>query len=142
MKKLNTKTSSEMNGSASSSQNEFIVLQRIFGFVQIWKAGRVAEMVYRFAPRLFAALKITNPKHSSINIATTIPTPNHTLSTMFAIRDSQEPEDPLEDADIFPVSPVAPTIDPTPISFDLPPTTSVATQPPSSTSIPTQKSKT
>ena len=61
---------------------------------------------------------------------------------MFAIRDSQEPEDPLEDADIFPVSPTAPATDPTPISFDLPSTTSAATQPPSSTSIQTQKSQT
>ena len=52
-KKLNTKSSSEITGNASSSQNEFIVLQRIFGFVQIWKARRVAEMENRFASHNF-----------------------------------------------------------------------------------------
>ena len=59
---------------------------------------------------------------------------------MLSIRDSVEPEDSFEDQDVFPPSPPAPPPQATPITFDLPSTTSVATQL-SSTSIPTQKSK-
>jgi hypothetical protein len=120
--------------------NEYLLVTN--GFVQIWKVGRVTEMVYGFAAHLFAALKIIKVNNLlGINIATTIAIPNPTLPTMFAIRDSQEPEDPLEDSDIFPVSPIVPTIDQTPISFDLPSTTSLATQPPFSTSIPLKSPK-
>lgn len=60
---------------------------------------------------------------------------------MFSIRDSVEPEDGFEDNDIFLASSNPPATHATPISFDLPSTTSAATQP-SSTNIPTQKHKT
>src|SRR5437762_2970028 len=60
---------------------------------------------------------------------------------MLSIRDSVEPEDSFEDQDVFPPSPPAPAPQATPITFDLPSTTSAATQPLSSTSMPTQKSK-
>jgi len=43
----------DVTGNVSSFQYEHIVLQRIFGFVQIRKAGRVAEMVDRFASHIF-----------------------------------------------------------------------------------------
>ena len=59
---------------------------------------------------------------------------------MHLIRDSVEPEDSFEDQDVFPPSPPAPSPEATPITFDLPSTTSAATQP-LSTTIPTQKSK-
>jgi hypothetical protein len=60
---------------------------------------------------------------------------------MFSIRDSVEPEDGFEGNDIFLASSNPPATHATPISFDLPSTTSAATQP-SSTNIPTQKHKT
>ena len=60
---------------------------------------------------------------------------------MFSIRDSVEPEDSFEENDIFPSSAPVPPPQESPITFDLPSTTSVATQP-SSTSIQTQKTKT
>jgi hypothetical protein len=60
---------------------------------------------------------------------------------MFSIRDSVEPEDAFEDQDVFPCSAPAPPTHPNPITFDLPSTTSAATQP-SSTSIHTQNPET
>jgi hypothetical protein len=60
---------------------------------------------------------------------------------MFSIRDSVEPEDGFGDHDIFLTSSHPPATHATPISFDLPSTTSAATQP-SSTNVPTQKHKT
>lgn len=58
---------------------------------------------------------------------------------MFSIRDSVEPEDPLEDTDASPSSTHVLVIDASPITFDLPSTTSAPTQP-SSTSLTMQKS--
>ena len=60
---------------------------------------------------------------------------------MFAVRDSVEPEDRSEGYDAFPESPAPPVPHATPITFDLPSTTSGPTET-SSTSNPTQKAKT
>lgn len=60
---------------------------------------------------------------------------------MFAVRDSVEPEDRSEGYDAFPESPAPPLPHATPITFDLPSTTSGPTET-SSTSNPTQKAKT
>ena len=60
---------------------------------------------------------------------------------MHLVRDSVEPEDFFEDQDLLPCSSQAPPAQATPITFDLPSTTSIPTQP-SSTIVNTQLSKT
>ena len=63
---------------------------------------------------------------------------NH-LARMFSIRDSEEPEDGLGGGgDVFPESPAPPQPEATPITFDLPSTTSGPTET-SSTSLPSRK---